>query len=75
MERIINVIKFLCERRLTFRGTDKTVESPNNGNYLGLLEILATVDPFLCQHIKMHANCEKWHTSYLSKTVVKFAKR
>ena len=53
---------------MAFRGTDKTVGYPRNRNYLGLLELLATVDPFLCQHIKMHANREKGHTSYLSKT-------
>ena len=65
----MNVIKFLCERRLAFRGTDETVGSPNYGNYLGLLELLATADPFLCQHIKMHANRGKGNTSYLSKTI------
>lgn len=69
LERIINVIKFLCERGLAFRGTDETVGSPSNGNYLGLLELLATVDPFLCRHIQMHANRGKGHTSYLSKTI------
>ena len=58
-------------RGLAFRGTDETVGSPNNRNYLGLLELIATVDPFLCQHIKMHANCGKGHTSYLSKTICK----
>ena len=69
LERIINFIKFLCERGLAFRGTDETVGSPNNGNYLKLLELLAVVDPFLYQHIKMHANRGKGHTSYLSKTI------
>ena len=62
-------MKFVCERGLAFRGTDETVGSPNNGNYLGLLEPLATVDPFLCQHIQLHANRGKGHTSYLSKTI------
>ena len=69
LERIINVIKFVCERGVAFRGTDETVGSLNNGNYLGLLELLATVDPFLCQHIQLHANRGKGYTSYLSKTI------
>ena len=54
---------------MAFRGTDETVGSPNNGNFLELLELLATVDPFLCQHIKMHANRGKGHTSYVLKTI------
>ena len=69
LERILNIIKFLCERGLALRGTDETVGSPNKRNYLGLLELLATVDSFLCRHIKMHANRGKGHTSYLSKTI------
>ena len=69
LEMIINDIKFLCERGLAFRGTDERVGSLNNGNYLGLLELITTVDAFLCQHIKMYANHGKGHTSYLSKTI------
>ena len=69
LERMINVMKFTCERGVAFRGIDETVGSPNNGNYLGLLELLATVNPFLCQNIKMDANRGKGHTSYLSKTI------
>ena len=54
---------------LVFRGTYETVGSPNNGNYLELLKLLAIVDLFLCQHIKMHTNSGKRRTSYLSKTI------
>ena len=64
LERIINVIKFLCERGLVFRRTDETVGPSNNRNYLGLLELLATVDLFLCKLIKMHAIRGKEHTSF-----------
>ena len=68
LKRIIAVIKFLAERGLAFRGSNEIVGSPHNGNYLGLLELIAQFDAFLAQHIQNHANKGKGHTSYLSKT-------
>ena len=47
----------------------KKFGSYNNGNYLGLLELLAKFDPFMAKHIKAHANKGKGHASYLSKTI------
>ena len=46
MERITAVICTLAERSLPFRGNNKQFGSPNNGNYLGLLELVAKFDPF-----------------------------
>ena len=69
LERIIEVVKFLAERGLAFRGNDEKIGSHHNGNYLGLLELLAKFDPFMAEHIKAHANKGKGHTSYLSKTI------
>lgn len=68
LKRIIAVIKFLAERGLAFRGSDEIVGSPHNGNYLGLLELIAQFDAFMAQHIQSYANKGKGHTSYLSKT-------
>ena len=66
LERIIEVVKFLAERGLSFRDSDETVGSPHNGNYFGLLELLANFDSFLAKHINTHANKGWGHTSYLS---------
>lgn len=68
-ERVVEVVKFLAERGLPFRGSDETFGSPQNGNYLGLLELLAEFDPFLSEHINTHGNKGKGNTSYLSKDV------
>ena len=46
MERITAVICTLAERGLPFRGNNEQFGSPNNDNYLGLLELLAKFDPF-----------------------------
>ena len=47
----------------------KKIGSHYNGNYLGLLELLAKFDPFIAEHITADANKGKGHTSYLSKTI------
>ena len=54
IEQIIEVVKFLAERGLSFRGSDETVGPPHNENYLGLLELLAKFDHFLVEHINTH---------------------
>jgi hypothetical protein len=69
LHRVVSVIGFLSERGLAFRGTDETVGSSNNGNYLGVLELISKFDPFLAQHINEHANQGRGHTSYLSKNI------
>ncbi|XP_047132593.1 zinc finger MYM-type protein 1-like [Hydra vulgaris] len=69
LKRLISVFKFVCERGLALRGDNETIGSPNNGNYLGLLELLAEYDDFLGQHIKNLASRGSGHTSYLLSTV------
>jgi hypothetical protein len=69
LERVVETICFLSERGLAFPGSDEVVGSPRNGNYLGILELLAKFDPFLAQHINQNANKGRGHTSYLSKTI------
>ena len=46
MERISAVICSFAERGLLFRGDNEQFGSPNNGNFLGLLELVAKFDIF-----------------------------
>lgn len=69
LARCVATITFLCERGLALRGSDEIVGSRDNGNYLGILELIGQFDPFLSQHIRTHANHGRGHTSYLSKTI------
>lgn len=69
LKRIVSVIKFICERGLAFRGSNETFGSAENGNYLGILELLAQYDDFLAEHIKKHGNQGSGHANYLSSTV------
>ncbi|XP_037775528.1 uncharacterized protein LOC119572492 [Penaeus monodon] len=63
------VIKTLSERGLAFRGDSEIIGSPNNGNYLGLLELIAKFDLFLSNHIENYGNKGTGSTSYLSKNI------
>lgn len=67
--RVISVIKFLTSRGLSFRGDNEIFGVTNNGNFLGILELISEFDPFLKSHIERHGNKGKGHPSYLSKTI------
>lgn len=54
--RVVEVIKFLGSRGLAFRGHDEKLGSNHNGNYLGVIELLAKFDPFLKEHITNFGN-------------------
>lgn len=62
--RLVSILKFICER-----GDNEIFGSPKNGNYIGVLELLAEYDSFLKQHIENHANRGSGHTNYLSSTI------
>lgn len=69
LRRLISVIVFISERGLAIRGENETLGSPKNGNYLGILELVAQYDEFLRDHIKGHGNRGSGHTNYLSSTI------
>ena len=69
LKRLVSVLKFACERGLALRGDNETFGSPHNGNYLGILELLAEYDDFLKEHIQNHANRGSGYTNYLSSSI------
>ncbi|XP_065650982.1 zinc finger MYM-type protein 1-like [Hydra vulgaris] len=69
LNRIVAVIRFLAGRGLAFRGHNEVIGSSNNGNYLGMLELLTQFDPVLKQHIDTFANKGKGNVNCLSKTI------
>lgn len=54
--RIVEVIKFLGSRGLAFRGDNQKLGSKQNGNYLGIIELISKFDPFLEEHLSRHGN-------------------
>ena len=69
IKRVVAVIKFLSERDLPFRGDNEILNSPHNGIYLGVLELISKFDPFLRNHIETYGNKGKGRPSYLSTTI------
>ncbi|CAG5030257.1 unnamed protein product [Parnassius apollo] len=69
LRRITDTIKFLASRGLAFRGENERFGSSQNGNYLGILELLSEYDPFLKEHINTYGNKGHGVTSYLSANI------
>ncbi|XP_065645755.1 zinc finger MYM-type protein 1-like [Hydra vulgaris] len=57
---------FQSGRGLAFRGHNEVIGLSNNGNYLGMLELLTQFDPVLKQHIDTFANKGKDSTPDIS---------
>lgn len=68
LKRVVAVIKFLRERELPFRGDNELLGSSHNGNFLGILELIALFDPFLAGHIEEYGQKGRGCVSYLSST-------
>uniref|UniRef100_A0A3B3WVG3 HAT C-terminal dimerisation domain-containing protein n=1 Tax=Poecilia mexicana TaxID=48701 RepID=A0A3B3WVG3_9TELE len=66
LRRVVSVVKFLAERGLALRGASDKFGRTDNGNYLGILELISEFDPFLKSHIKKYGNAGSGKPSYLS---------
>ena len=60
LHRIIDVILFLGQRGLSFRGDTDAVGDVHNGNFLGIIELISHYDPILREHVrKVHESQKK----------------
>ena len=69
LKRIVETIRILATRGLAFRGDDEVIGSKHNGNYLGVLELIAKFDPFLEEHLRKYGNAGRGVPSYLSSII------
>ncbi|XP_065653026.1 uncharacterized protein LOC136080337 [Hydra vulgaris] len=68
LKRIFNVIKYLAEHNIAFRGSNSKIYERNNGNFLGLIEMLATFDPVFQEHVRRIQSSEI-HDHYLGANI------
>lgn len=68
LERLFAIIEFLSQQCLSFRGSSDVLYEINNGNFLGLIQLLARFDNVLMENIRRIQNKEI-HNHYLGKTI------
>ncbi|XP_047122997.1 zinc finger MYM-type protein 1-like [Hydra vulgaris] len=68
LKRLIALVRVLGEQNLAFRGTNKTLYSANNGNFLKFVQYLAICDPLMNEHLRKISN-QEFHTLYLGKDI------
>lgn len=68
LKRIIAAIHFLAKHNDAFRGSTDVLYQPNNGKFLGLMEMFAKFDPFICEHLKRIRD-HKTHIHYLGHDI------
>lgn len=49
---IVAIILYLAEHNIAFRGSSSKVFTKNNGNYLGLIEVIGQFDGVISDHLR-----------------------
>ena len=70
LKRLLAITQFLAQHQMAFRGRNETLYKKDNGNYLGLVELIAQFDPVMKEHIcRVLANEKQRCLSYLGKNI------
>lgn len=64
----MSITQFLAECNLAFRGASDTLFKPNNGNFLGLVELLGKFDLTMSEHLR-RVTSKETHIHYCGENV------
>lgn len=53
LTRLMNIVLYLAENNMAFRGSSDKLYTRNNGKFLGLVELLGKFDPIMEEHLKL----------------------
>lgn len=53
LSRLMHITLYLAENNMAFRGTSDKLYTPNNGKFLGLVQLLAKFDPVMEEHLRL----------------------
>ena len=67
-ERLFGIVQFIAQHNMAFRGSSERLYEMNNGNFLGLVELIAKFDPVLADHVKQ-VTTDKISDHYLGKNI------
>ena len=56
LERLISITLYLGINNMAFRGSSDKLYKPNNGKFLGLVQLLAKFDPVMSNHVTLALN-------------------
>ncbi|XP_059169366.1 zinc finger MYM-type protein 1-like [Physella acuta] len=68
LTRILAVVQYLAENNSAFRGKTEKLYQPHNGKFLGLIEMLAKLDPTIQEHVRRIKDGET-HDHYLGHQI------
>lgn len=70
LERMMSIVFFLASNNLSFRGSSgaETLYTPNNGNFLGLVQLLGKFDIVMMEHLRRVVNKET-NVHYFGKRI------
>ncbi|KAJ8678186.1 hypothetical protein QAD02_013973 [Eretmocerus hayati] len=69
LESIVRILKYCAVRNLPLREETEILGESNNGNFLGMIEFQAEIDPFMKAHLLRYGAQGHGNVSYLSHTI------